>query len=214
MENVRVYIDFKSPYSFVAVKPLIELAQAEAVLLDWRPFTLQLQRAYARSGARADVGADVGADTGANADIDAQMIYSMRKIRYLYQDVRRFAKPQGLIIKGPERIFDGTVSSIGMLYAQQQAVFDAYRDTVFERFFKRDLNIDSADEIAAVIRSAGGDSSAFAAFLEGEGSAQHAAIQAEAEQAGVFGIPTMVFRDELFWGADRIELLRERIGSR
>ena len=202
MESVPVYIDFKSPYSYVAVKPLIELAQAEAVLLDWRPFTLQLQRAYSRS------------DTGANADVEAQTIYSMRKIRYLYQDVRRFAQPQGLIIRGPERIFDGTFSSIGMLYAQQQAVFDAYRDTVFERFFKRDLNIDSADEIAAVIRSAGGDSSAFAAFLEGEGRAQHATIQAEAEQAGVFGIPTMVFRDELFWGADRVELLRERIRSR
>ncbi len=191
MESVRVYIDFKSPYSYVAVRPLIELAQAEAVSLDWRPFTLQLQRAYASA--------------------DSQVIYSMRKIRYLYLDVRRFAKPQGLIIKGPERIFDGTVSSIGMLYAQQQAVFEAYRDTVFERFFKRDLNIDSADEIAAVIRSAGGDPSDFAAFLEGEGRLQHAAIQAEAEQTGVFGIPSMIFRDELFWGADRVELLRERI---
>jgi 2-hydroxychromene-2-carboxylate isomerase len=191
MESVTVYIDFKSPYSYVAVKPLIELAQAEAVALDWRPFTLQLQRAYASA--------------------DSQVIYSMRKIRYLYLDVRRFARSQGLIIKGPERIFDGTVSSIGMLYAQQQAVFEAYRDTVFERFFKRDLNIDSADEIAAVIQSAGGDSSAFAAFLEGEGHLQHAAIQAEAEQTGVFGIPTMVFRDELFWGADRIELLRKSI---
>ena len=28
---------------------------------------------------------------------------------------------------------------------------------------------------------------------------------------GVFGVPTMVFNDELFWGGDRIDLLVERI---
>ena len=28
---------------------------------------------------------------------------------------------------------------------------------------------------------------------------------------GVFGVPTMVFNGELFWGGDRIEMLIERI---
>jgi DSBA-like thioredoxin domain len=28
---------------------------------------------------------------------------------------------------------------------------------------------------------------------------------------GVFGVPTMVFNGELFWGGDRIDLLIERI---
>jgi 2-hydroxychromene-2-carboxylate isomerase len=33
----------------------------------------------------------------------------------------------------------------------------------------------------------------------------------EAEMLGVFGVPTMVFNDELFWGTDRIDMLVERI---
>jgi 2-hydroxychromene-2-carboxylate isomerase len=33
----------------------------------------------------------------------------------------------------------------------------------------------------------------------------------EAEALGVFGVPTMVFNGELFWGGDRIDLLTERI---
>lgn len=191
MDSVKVYIDFKSPYSYVAVRPLIEFAQSESVELDWKPFTLQLERP--------------------NAAGESRVMYSMQKIRYLYMDVRRFGNPQGLTIKGPERIFDATISSIGMLYAQRHAVFEAYRDVVFERFFKRELNLDSAVEIAAVIASVGAQASGFAAFLDGEGRKQHAELQTEAEQAGVFGVPTMVYRGELFWGADRIELLRQRI---
>ena len=191
MDTVIVYIDFKSPYSYVAVRPLIEFAQSESVELDWKPFTLQLERS--------------------NAGGESRVMYSMQKIRYLYMDVRRFANPQGLTIKGPQRIFDATISSIGMLYAQRHAVFEAYRDVVFERFFKRELNLDSAEEIAAVISSVGAQAGGFAAFLEDEGRQQHAELQAEADRAGVFGVPTMVYRGELFWGADRIELLRQRV---
>ena len=35
-----------------------------------------------------------------------------------------------------------------------------------------------------------------------------------AEQRGVFGVPTLVLDDELFWGTDRIWLLRERLAAK
>jgi 2-hydroxychromene-2-carboxylate isomerase len=193
MEKVRIFIDFKSPYSYVAIKPLEELSQSEQVELEWLPYSLKLNRPG--PGGQSEV------------------MYPMHKIRYMYQDVRRFANQQGLVIKGPERIFDGTVGGIGMLFAQKHAIFEPYRDTVFERFFKRDLNIDSAQEIASLIQSLGAKVEAFPGFLEGEGRLQHAAIQAQAATLGVFGVPTMVYQDELFWGGDRLEFLRERIRS-
>jgi 2-hydroxychromene-2-carboxylate isomerase len=191
MEQVQVFIDFKSPYSFVAVKPLVEFARSEQVELEWLPYALNLNRPG--PGGQPEV------------------IYPIHKIRYMYQDVRRYANQQGLIIKGPERIFNGTIGGIGMLFAQKHGVLEAYRDTVFERFFKRDLNIDSALEIASVIQGLGLSEEAFLGFMEGEGRTQHAAIQAQAEKLGVFGVPTMVYQGELFWGGDRLEFLRERI---
>ncbi len=191
MDKVSVYIDFKSPYSYVAVQPLIALSHSENIGLEWFPYALQLNR-VGPSG-------------------EHEVMYPIHKIRYMYMDVRRFAIAQGLIIKGPEKIFDGTFSAIGMLYAQKHSVFETYRDIVFERFFKRDLNIDSAEEIAAVIQSAGADARGFLEFLAGEGRLQQAAIQAKAEQLGVFGVPSMLYQGELFWGGDRLEVLRERI---
>ena len=191
MTSVRVYIDFKSPYSYVAVRPLLELAQSEGVALEWLPFCIKLN----------------AAETGAKP----AAIYTMKKIRYLYMDVRRFAKPQGLIIKGPERLFDGRVSGIAMLCAQRHGVFEAYRDIVFERFFKRELDIDSEPAIMAVLLELGIDEGGFKSFLAGEGSRLFDEIRREAETLGVFGVPTMVYNNELFWGNDRVELLRQRL---
>lgn len=190
-ERIAVYIDFKSPYSYVAVRPLIELAQSEGITIDWLPYCLKLN----------------AAEPGAQP----KAIYSMRKIRYLYMDVRRFATPQGLVIKGPERLFDGTVSSIGMLFAQKHGLFEAYRDRVFERFFKRELDIDSETAIAAVLGELGADEREFGQYLAAEGARLLEEIIRDAEALGVFGVPTMVYRTELFWGGDRIDMLRMRL---
>ena len=54
----------------------------------------------------------------------------------------------------------------------------------------------------------------FAGFLVGEGGAEHDRLRAEAEASGVFGVPTFVFDGELFWGGDRIGLLRERLDEK
>jgi len=62
-----------------------------------------------------------------------------------------------------------------------------------------------------VIASIGGSAEAFEAYVRGPARAEHDRIIDEAEALGVFGVPTMVFNDELFWGGDRIDMLIERI---
>jgi len=44
--------------------------------------------------------------------------------------------------------------------------------------------------------------------------AEHDRLRSEAEASGVFGVPTFVFDGELFWGGDRIGLLRERLDEK
>jgi 2-hydroxychromene-2-carboxylate isomerase len=51
------------------------------------------------------------------------------------------------------------------------------------------------------------------ALVRGPARAEHDRIIDEAEALGVFGVPTMVFNGELFWGSNRIDMLIERIGS-
>jgi 2-hydroxychromene-2-carboxylate isomerase len=82
---------------------------------------------------------------------------------------------------------------------------------VFRRFWNHDLEIDELSDIAGVIASVGGSAKDFEAYVHGPARAEHDRIIDEAEAMGVFGVPTMVFNGELFWGGDRIPLLIERI---
>ena len=59
------------------------------------------------------------------------------KVRYLYADARRFANQRGLIIRGPQKIFDSRLALISGLYAERHGRFCEYSMRVFERFFRR-----------------------------------------------------------------------------
>ncbi|EDP62351.1 DSBA oxidoreductase [alpha proteobacterium BAL199] len=188
---VRVYTDYKSPYAFIAVKPTYELAEALDIELEWLPYTLRIAE-YLGS-------------------VEERTEHSWRRVRYSYMDARRYANKQGLVLKGPKRVYNGYYASAGMIFAQRTGIFRAYHDTVFETFWKRELDIDVLSEVSALVASIGGDAAAFEGYAEGAGRAEQEAIVAEAEAMGVFGVPMFVFDGELFWGGDRIDLLRERI---
>ena len=120
-----------------------------------------------------------------------------RKVRYAYMDARRLANRRGLILKGPRRIYSAQLASIGLLFSQDHGFFDAYHASTFERFWRH--------------HSLGASGVAFEAFSRNEGVIRHDAIQQQAEAQGVFGVPTLVFGGELFWGGDRLDMVREAI---
>jgi 2-hydroxychromene-2-carboxylate isomerase len=188
---VRIYTDYKSPYAFVANQRLFELEEKHGVTLEWLPYTLRVAEFM--------------------GTVEERTPHFWRKVRYAYMDARRFANAQGLTMKGPRRIYDAYYSSVGMLFAQRHGIFRPYHDTVFRRFWSHDLEIDDLSEISGVIASVGGSADDFKVYAEGPARAEHDQIIDQAELRGVFGVPTMVFNDELFWGGDRIDMLIERI---
>ena len=92
-------------------------------------------------------------------------------------------------MKGPRRIYDAFYASVGMLFAQRHGFFRPYHDTVFQRFWSHDLEIDDLSAISGVIASVGGSASDFQAYVEGPARAEHDRIIDEAEAIGVFGVP-------------------------
>jgi 2-hydroxychromene-2-carboxylate isomerase len=189
--RVRIYSDYKSPYAFVASAALFALEEKEGVELEWLPYTLRIPEFM--------------------GTVEERTPHFWRKVRYLYMDARRFANAQGLTLKGTKRIYDAFHSSAGMLFAQRHGFFRLYHDTVFKRFWNHELELDELSEIGAIIECCGGSASEFAAYVNGPARAEHDRIIDEAETLGVFGVPTMVFNGELFWGGDRIAMLIERI---
>jgi 2-hydroxychromene-2-carboxylate isomerase len=189
--RVRIYTDYKSPYAFVANARLFELAEKENVELEWLPYTLKIEDFM--------------------GSVEERTPHFWRKVRYLYMDARRLANAQGLTLKGTRRVYNGFCSSAGMLFAQRHGLFRPYHETVFSRFWNHEIDLDELSDISGVISGLGGSSLEFEAYVQGPARAEHDRIIGEAEEMGVFGVPTMVFNGELFWGGDRIPQLIERI---
>jgi 2-hydroxychromene-2-carboxylate isomerase len=191
--RIRVYTDYKSPYAYVANKPLFELQKTYDVELEWLPYTLRIAE-YLGS-------------------VDDRSPHHWRRVRYAYMDARRYAYEQGLILKGPKRIYNGTLASVGM-FAQRNGFFLPYHNTVFEMFWSHQLDLDVLAEMSDVIADLGGSADAFERYATGAGPGDVDAITKEAESLGVFGVPSMLLDGELFWDGDRIGMLARRLEQR
>ncbi|HZT47719.1 MAG TPA: DsbA family protein [Hyphomicrobiaceae bacterium] len=201
---IRLYSDYKSPYAYLAKDLAYDLERDTGARVDWLPYTLDIP-AYLGSAS---------VDARGNVLEETRNAHQWRRVKYSYMDCRREANRRGLTIRGPRKIFDSTLANIGMLYAQQQGVFRAYNDRVFERFWKRELDIEDAGALAAILRECGADTAGLSAFLRGEGRARLVAIQREAEAAGVFGVPSFLLDDgDLYWGREHLPRIRELLAA-
>lgn len=189
-KSIDLWIDLKSPYSFVAKDPAYALEKELGVTVRLRPFHLDIMG-------------------GVNLNDPAALQRGMRKIKYLYADVRRFA--HGQTILGPKKIFDTKLVHMAWLYADKSGKGRALLDLAYPRFFKRELDYEDRTAIDALLKEVGVDPAAFEAFTKDEGPRLLADHQQAAEAAGVFAVPTFVVDGELFWGQDRIDLVRAKL---
>jgi 2-hydroxychromene-2-carboxylate isomerase len=187
-KEVKMYSDFKSPYAFLAFDPAFALEDKYRITLKWKPFQLRLKGKGERSQ------------------------YSEYKVKYSYMDARRWANMRGgLMIRGPQKIFDTTPALIGGLYAEKHGKIREYGNNVFELFFKRELAADEADAIVPVIESTRLSAQGYRDYLSGDGPADYERAQQDAVTDQVFGVPMFYFNGDQFWGYDRMQLLEQRL---
>jgi 2-hydroxychromene-2-carboxylate isomerase len=202
-KTVLVYSDYKSPYAFLAKDLIYELKDQFDVNLEWLPYTLDIP-SYLGSAKLDERGEVIEA---------ARNAHQWHRVRYSYMDCRRQARKRGLVILGTRKIWDSSLAAIGMLWAKRQgeSQLRAYHDRIFERFWRRALDIEDPTAIAAVLSEVDADTTGFRDYLAGQGRIEHDAIQKSAEAAGVFGVPSFIVDGELFWGREHLAEIREKL---
>lgn len=188
-DEVKMYSDFKSPYAYLAFDPGMALPERFAVRVRWIPFQLRIKGKGERS------------------------VYSEYKVKYSYLDARRWAKPRGLWIRGPLKIYDTTPAAIGGLFAERRGRLLDYGRAAFKHFFLREFEADQPEAVAQLLARLGLSDREYLAFFAGEGRAAYERCQEEAAEDHVFGVPFFIFRGEPFWGYDRLPLLEQRLGE-
>jgi 2-hydroxychromene-2-carboxylate isomerase len=102
-----------------------------------------------------------------------------------------------------------------MQYAKRLGgtVFHRYHDAIFERFWKRELDIEDTGVIGGVLAEAGADPAGFPDYSPGPGRAEVDGICRAAEAIGVFGVPSFVLDGELFWGSEHLPDIRKMLSA-
>ncbi len=202
---VTVYIDYKSPYAFLAKDLVYELERDFGVHVDWLPYILDIP-SFLGSATLDDAGRVIEENRNP---------HQWRRVKYLYMDCRRQARKRGLVIRGPQKIWDSTLAAAGLIYAKRQgeAVLRRYNDLTFEHFWKRELDIEDPAVIAGVLAEAGADTVGFAVYAAGEGPREVDRVSRDAEAAGIFGVPTFVVDGEQYWGREHLPDIREHLAA-
>ncbi|MDC3197689.1 DsbA family protein [Luminiphilus sp.] len=195
-----VYLDVKSPYAFVSVKPTLALERELELQFDWRPYTLDIP-SYLGS-ARKKNGAVVESSGRSRAIWNA--------IRYAYMDARRYAELQGYTLKGTEKIWDSSLANMGILFVNLyfRDRIPAYLEAVFPPFWRRELDIEDINVIKDCFEMAGVDSSDFQTFVTRAGKQMHDHILDHRFEAGMYGVPTYVLDNSVFFGREHLPYIR------
>src|SRR6266481_2987527 len=136
--QIKFYFAYTSPFTYLAMEPARALERSHSVQLRYIPYGVNIRRVY---------GGEVADRDERNRD----------KLKYLYLDARRFAAERGLTIIPPRKIYSARFAFYGGMIAEDQGLFRPYADRVFERFWRRELEVEEPDALAAILAEVGAD---------------------------------------------------------
>jgi 2-hydroxychromene-2-carboxylate isomerase len=186
---MEFWFDFASTYSYPAAFRIEPLARAAGVELAWRPFLL-------------------GPIFVAQGWNDSPFNVYPAKGRYMWRDLERVCAALDLPLRRPSRFPRNAVlaARIGCAYPDAPWLPDFVRRLYWANFAE-DREIGDTEVVTEVLSGLDVPDVAdiLAAAQSPEGKDRLRAQTARAQALGIFGAPTFVCGEELFWGHDRME---------
>ena len=137
------------------------------------------------------------------------------KGRWMFQDMARWARRYGVPLAMNPHFPINTLTvmrgAVGM-QMRQPADFQRYVDAVYRAMWATPCNLGDAAVLADTLQRAGFDVEAFNALVgDPEVKAALVANTEEAVARGAFGAPTMFVGEQMFFGQDRLDFVREAL---
>lgn len=186
--RLEFWYEFASSYSYLSVMRIEALAGAAGVAIDWRPFLL----------------GPVFLSMGWN---DSPFNIYPPKGRYMWRDLARLAEKYALPFRTPSRFpRNGLLAARVALIGAQQGWVAPFSRAVMTANFAEDREIGEARVIEEILCGLGLPALELIAAAQGDENKGALRRQTErASQLGLFGAPSFLVGDELFWGNDRLE---------
>ena len=195
MKHFEFWFDFGSPAAYLAWTQIPAIEAATGAQAIWRPMLLG--------------GVFQATGNASPATVPA-------KGAYTFTDFDRFARRYGVPLKRNPHFPINTLALMRGATAMQMqdggARFGDYCATVFRAMWVDEKNMNDPAVVGAVLQAGGFDAPAFMALVAQPAVKDRLkAVTEEAVARGVFGAPTMFVGEQMFWGQDRIDFLKEAL---
>jgi 2-hydroxychromene-2-carboxylate isomerase len=193
-KEVEFYFDVGSPAAYLAWKQLPKIAAETGAQVVYRPFLLG--GVFQAIGNRSPM------------EVPA-------KGHYMLQDLQRYARRYGVAFAHNPHFPINTLmlmrGAVG-LQMRSPARMPVYVDAVYQAIWVEGRNMNDPAMVAGVLKDAGFEATQFQGLTsDPEVKEQLKANSSQAVGRGVFGAPTFFVGDQMYWGQDRLEFVKEAL---
>lgn len=196
MADVDFFFDFISPYTYLARTRIDGITVGTgARLKTWPMHLLKLMKIVGNT---------------------PTTVLCKNKRKYAGQDLARWCARYHVPFKpNPHLQGDHSLALKGALVAQEMNLEEQYNRAVFSAFWIDAVNVADRNALVQHVESAGLDgSSILTKAAEAEYAKRLESNTQIAAERGVFGSPTFIVGDDLFFGNDRLDFLEARLKQR
>ena len=200
--SIDFYIDIKSPYAYLALDPAIEMFDQLGLRWSLLPYTLDI----------ADYLGSATVNKEGKVISSKRTAHQWRRVKYSYMDCRRMANLQGKTILGTQKIWDSSLFSMAHLWVKEKSektLLPFLRES-FQLFWKRELDIENEKVLLNLIDKFQLDSTDFISWKSNNQNCV-TSLMDTALSMGIFGVPTFVFEEEIFWGSEKLALISAKV---
>jgi 2-hydroxychromene-2-carboxylate isomerase len=194
---IEFFFDCSSPWTYLAFHNIQPLADELNEPIQWRPVLVG------------------GIFNAVNPSVYAQRDKPVpAKAAYMLKDMQDWAREAGLKIVMPPKVFP--VNSVkamrGCLWLEPQGKLLAFASAVFEAYWSREEDISQDAVLLKICQNLGIDGAEFLAGIAQPAiKEQLKSNTEEVIRRGGFGSPTMFLGDDMYFGNDRLALLKAAI---
>ncbi|SDG32617.1 2-hydroxychromene-2-carboxylate isomerase [Pseudomonas benzenivorans] len=190
-QTVEFFFDFVSPYSYLAYSQLDSL-QADISL---RPMhVLSVMKIVGNTPTTVTCAA---------------------KGRYAGADLARWARRYGVAVKRPDmRAMNNAACARAVLAAPSSEVARQITTALFDACWRDGQTLTTTAEVLGVLEAAGIETASLAGQIDAPETLERLKKNnQEAADRGVFGAPSFLLGDSLFFGNDRLDFVREHLAG-
>ena len=188
MPRLEFWFDFASTYSYPAAMRIEKLAQATGVTVDWNAFLL----------------GPLFREQGWN---DSPFNLFAAKGKYMWRDLQRTCAALSIPFVRPSKFpRNGVLAARVACRFASEPWIAGFAKAVFHANFGEDREIYDPEVVVACLNGLGLNGQLV--LEQAQTTESNALLRAQTEEAkslGIFGAPSFLIDEELFWGNDRLE---------